>query len=223
MRLLLAEDEPALARLVSARLRQAGFEVDHADRVADLVDMVDMAPYELLILDRRLPDGDAIRSVPALRRKRPGIRIMMLTALDAVGELVSGLDAGADDYMTKPFEMDELLARVRAGLRRPGAQPLPPITCGRLVFDPTARSASVGDEPIVMHRRELAIIEALMQRNGRVVQRNALLDHVYGFETDVQPNALDAQISRLRRRLQALGAGVAIHTVRGVGYMLKTD
>jgi DNA-binding response OmpR family regulator len=134
---------------------------------------------------------------------------------------VRGLDAGADDYLTKPFFADELMARIRAALRRPGAEPTALLVCGQLSFDPDRREVGVAGQPLLLKRRELLIVEALIRRAGRVVQRDALLEAVYGLDDEVQPKALDGHVSRLRRLLLDSDAGVAIHPIRNVGYMMK--
>ncbi|WP_220347811.1 response regulator transcription factor [Alkalilimnicola ehrlichii] len=179
------------------------------------------ACYALILLDRLLPDGDGLSLLPTIRACHAGTPVILLTALDDLGDKVRGLDAGADDYLTKPFFADELMARIRAVLRRPGAEPLSPLICGRLCFDPQYREATVDGHPLVLKHRELLLFEALIQRAGRVVQRDALLNAVYGLDDDVQPKALDGHVSRLRGRLIRCNAGVAIHAIRNVGYMMK--
>jgi DNA-binding response OmpR family regulator len=222
LRLLIVEDEPAYARLIRAYLETNGFLCDVAGDLGDALAMLEMTPFALVLLDRRLPDGDALRSIHRIRAARPGIRVMMLTALDAVDDRVSGLEAGADDYLTKPFAPSELLARVRASLRRPGMEANDDrLTCGGIEYDRTRRQAMVNGAAIVLQRRELALLEMLVERCGRVVLRDTLADTLYGLDDDVQSNALDVQVSRLRRRLQELNSGAAIVTVRGVGYMLN--
>jgi len=220
MRILVVEDEPDMARLLTARLAAAGFLADHAASGEDAEHAAALHPYALLLLDRRLPDGDAAGRLPALRRVRPGVPIILVSALDAVADRVQGLDAGADDYLTKPFDGDELIARIRAALRRPGGASPPPIACGALRFEPELRAVSVAGRALRLRRRELAILEALMLRAGRVVPRDRLLEACFGLDDIVQPIGLESHISRLRARLAAAGAGVAIHPVRGVGYLL---
>ena len=222
MRILIVEDEAELATLLAARLGAAGFVVDCLGDCADAFEAVLGAPYGLVLLDRRLPDGDGAALIPRLRTARPGLAVILLTALDQVAERVGGLDAGADDYLVKPFDMDELLARIRAALRRPGAAPSPPILCGQLSFDPAMRAVSVAGEALHLRRRELAILEVLIQRAGRVVPRERLLDAAFGCDDDITPASVETHISRLRRRLEASDAGVAIHAIRGVGYVVST-
>jgi DNA-binding response OmpR family regulator len=220
MRILLAEDEPEMARLIASLVKDAGFTVDHVTSIAEALEATRQHSYSLLLLDRRLPDGDGLSLLPTLRSIWPGIRVMMLTALDDVSERVSGLDAGADDYLTKPFQGEELLARIRACHRRPGGVTLPPLVVGLLSLNLSTREIAIAGRPVVVNRRELMLLQALMRRASRVTTREALLDEVYGLQDDVQANTLDTLVSRLRRRLSELGAGVAIHTVRGIGYML---
>jgi two-component system, OmpR family, response regulator len=220
MRILLVEDEPEAARLTTALIASAGFDVDQARSLRAARDAVERSTYDLLLLDRRLPDGDGLSFLPVARDMRPCVRVMMLTAMDELGEKVSGLDVGADDYITKPFQGEELIARIRACVRRPGASTSRPISIGALSFDPSTREVLVSGEVVVLHRRELVLLEVLLRRVCRVVSREMLLNEVFSPHDDVQDNTLDTAISRLRRRLVALNAGVSIHTLRGVGYMI---
>lgn len=220
MRILVVEDEAEMARLLAARLDAAGFIADRVGSCAEAEEAVALAPYALLLLDRRLPDGDGAALVPRLRARQPDVPIILVSALDGVADRVRGLDSGADDYLGKPFDGDELLARIRAALRRPGGQTPPPVLCGRLSFDAGQRAAAVAGTPLLLRRRELAILETLMLRAGRVVPRERLLEATFGFDDDVLPTALESHVSRLRSRLAEAGAGVLIHPVRGVGYLL---
>jgi DNA-binding response OmpR family regulator len=217
---LLVEDNPTLGRSLERRLNAAGFVVDWVLCGEDAETAVAATPFQLVILDRRLPDGDGVDRIAALRRFRPAIRILVLTALDATPEKIGGLNAGADDYLTKPIDPDELIARVRAALRRPGGDMQPPIACANLSYDPGNHEFCVNGAPILLKRRELLILETLMMRARRVVQRQTFFDQVYGFNEEIQSNTLEAHVSRLRVRLTELGAQVVIHPVRGVGYML---
>lgn len=220
MRVLLVEDEPEMARLVAVNVGAAGFTVDQVTSIGDADTALKVARYALVLLDRRLPDGDGLTLIGRIRRVQPGVPVIVLSALDAVLDRVRGLDKGADDYLPKPFDTDELLARIRAALRRPGAEDAPPIACGRLAFDLSSRSVTIGGSPLTLKRRELSLLESLIRRAGRVVQRETLVEEIYGFDDDIQSNTLDAHVSRLRARLADLGAGVLIHPIRGVGYLL---
>jgi DNA-binding response OmpR family regulator len=220
LRILIVEDDAEMALLLAGRVRGAGFVVDRVESGENALEAARMARFGLMLLDRRLPDCDGVALIPALRRIQPGVPIILVSALDAVADKVRGLDAGADDYLTKPFDGQELLARMRAALRRPAGEAPPPIHCGALCFDPLQRGVAVAERPLLLRRRELAILEALITRAGRVVPRERLLDAAFGFDDEVHSNTLDAHISRLRARLAAADAGVAIHPVRGVGYLL---
>ncbi len=222
-RILLVEDEPEMARLVAGNIAKDGFLVDQAGSCDAARLTLELARYALVLLDRRLPDGDGLSLLPMVRATQPGAPVIMLTALDQLDDKVRGLDAGADDYLTKPYFADELMARIRAALRRPGAEPAAPLQCGRLRFDMARREVEIDGQPLVLKRRELLALEALVRRAERVVQRDALVAAVYGLDDEVQPKALDSHISRLRKRLADCNAGVTIHPVRNVGYMLKAS
>jgi len=220
MRILLIEDEAEMARLLASRMASEGFVVDRGPTLADALSAARRSAYELILLDRRLPDGDGLSLLPTLRGIQPGVRVIVLTALDALNERVSGLDAGADDYLVKPFEDEELLARIRACLRRPGAEAQPPVVVGGLTFDYASGEATAAGRSIALPRRELRLLEALIRRAGRVALREALFEAAYGDEAEVQTHALDTLVWRLRRRLQEARAGVTIHLVKGVGFAL---
>lgn len=221
MRLLLVEDEPDLARLIRARLEAQGYVVDHAPTLTLAIETAMAVTYRAVVLDRRLPDGDGIGLLPVLRTRPSPAPALVLTALDDVPDRVAGLEAGADDYLVKPFAMDELVARLRVLLRRGPSPVSPEIQIGDLRYDPAARTARVGADVLAIPRRELAMLDALARRTGRVVLREHLEDDAYGWDDEVGPNALEACASRLRRRLGDANAGVAIVNIRGVGYMLK--
>jgi two-component system, OmpR family, response regulator len=218
MRILLVEDQDDQARNVKRRLTGSGFVVDRVGTVRDALFAVSSARYDLAVLDRRLPDGDGLQVIPKLRQAQPDSRVLILSALDDIDQRIGGLDAGGDDYLVKPFDLDELMARVRATLRRGGVSAMPPVAIGALAFDPATRSVSIHGRAAAFHRRELALLEALLRRGGRVVEREALLSEIWGFDDEVQPNALTNLVSRLRARLTEYDAGVDIVMVRGVGY-----
>jgi two-component system OmpR family response regulator len=220
MKILLIEDEKEMARLVAALVSHAGFNVDVAPSMQSGLEALRENSYDLLLLDRRLPDGDGTSLMKTAREMQPGIRVIMLTALDALADKVSGLNAGADDYLTKPFQGEELIARVRACLRRPGGEARPPVVVGSLSYDLQTDDVAVKGSIISLSRRELMLLRALVQRVSRVTSRESLLAEIYGYHDDVMAAALDTIVSRLRRRLSELEARVEIHTVRGRGYLL---
>lgn len=219
MRILLVEDHVALAEAVGDALRRAGFAVDHAATAEDALALAQAAPPALVLLDLGLPDGDGLRILPRLR-DGGRLPVIVLTARDQLSDRLAGLDGGADDYVVKPVEMPELVARCRAVLRRPGDRGAVILRVGPLSFDTVARTASLRDAPVPLGRRELGVLEHLMRRAGRVATREALEAAIYTLDDDVTPNALDAVVSRLRRALEGAGCPVPIVTVRGLGWML---
>lgn len=222
MRILLVEDEPELAAATVVRLEAEGFVVDHFGTLGAAIEAVMMATYRAVLLDRRLPDGDGLSLLPVLKTRPEPAPVIVLTAMDDIPDRVDGLDAGAEDYLIKPFAFDELLARLRVRLRRSGAGGgAPGVKIGRLDYDVGERTPMIDGQTIVLPRRELAILDALMRRAGRVVMRETLEAQVYGFDDEISSNALEAHISRLRKRLADARASVIIHGVRGVGYMIR--
>ena len=222
LRILLVEDDPALAREIVRALEREHWPLDHVSSLADAFEAVIRFPYRAVLLDRTLPDGDGIGLIPAVRSRPAPPSVIFLTARDEIADRIEGLDAGADDYLVKPFALEELLARLRAACRRSAAgTPPEAIEVGALRFDPASREVRVGGKPLALPRRELALLELLVRRAGRVVQRSHLDSELYGFDADVSANALETLVSRLRRRLEESGAGLQLRTIRGVGYMLQ--
>lgn len=223
MRILLVEDEKEMAEALSAALGKQGVVIDHTMCLADAAELTRQNTYDAILLDRRLPDGEGLDFIPKLRRSGIETPIIVLTAHNEPSERVTGLDTGADDYLGKPFLVEELLARLRAVLRRPAGLIEPQIVTGRMVIDPLHLSVAVGATPLELPRRELLVLVTLAKRRGRTVLRSVLEAAVYNYEEEIQSNALDAHISRLRKRLLDAGAGVTIHNIRGVGYLLKEN
>jgi two-component system, OmpR family, response regulator len=219
MRVLIIEDEARLARLLADALLQAGFAADTSGRLADAFALVTTENFDALIVDRALPDGDALDLVAALRRDGRDVPILMLTARDAIEDRVAGLELGADDYLIKPFAMAELVARVRALVRRPGAVFGRIETIGNLAFDFASRAAIVAGRPLPLPRHELAVLEQLVLSVRSVVTKEALIDKAYGLDVP-ESNAIPVHVHHLRRRLESAQATVRIHTFRGLGYML---
>lgn len=223
MRLLIVEDEEDLAELMKANLRRAGFAVDVAGTADDAGAALAAQTYDAVLLDLGLPDDDGLAVLSDLRNRRDATPVIIVTARDRVAERVRGLNAGADDYLVKPFAHEELLARINAVLRRPGGALGAKLDLAGLTFDTASREATVNGAPLVIPRRESAVLETLLRRAGRVVARDALESAVYAFGEEVESNALEAHVSRLRRRLADAGAGVRIHVVRGVGYLIQAE
>jgi DNA-binding response OmpR family regulator len=209
MRLLVVEDEPRISELIKAALERADFVVDTVRVRADAREALANTPYDAAILDLGLPDGDGLDLLTQLRPAGNHIPILILTARDAVEQRVLGLDAGADDYLVKPFAMSELIARTKALLRRPGAALGTTLRAGNIVFDTIGRDVSVAGMPLQLPRRE-----------GRVVPKSVLEEKLYGIDTELESNAVPVHVHHLRRKLQEARASAEIHTVRGVGYLL---
>jgi DNA-binding response OmpR family regulator len=221
MRVLLVEDEAELAGAVSAALHRGAIVVDHVTRLEDAISAAASNPYDVVVLDRTLPDGDGLSIIRPLRAAGYKLPILILSARDALDDRVGGLDHGADDYLTKPFEMEELLARLRALHRRGPNLPREILQVGNLQFDFANKEVLIHGRPVLLPRRELLLLDAMLRRFGRTVLRSAVEDALYSFDDDIQSNALDAHMSRLRKKLAELDAGVEIHTIRGVGYLIK--
>jgi DNA-binding response OmpR family regulator len=220
MRILLVEDNARLAELIGQGLRAGGFAVDAFATKADAELALDSVQYQAVILDLGLPDGDGLDLLKRTRARGSGVPVMVLTARDGIDDRVRGLNAGADDYVLKPFAMEELVARVRALLRRPGGNLGVALACGRVSLDTVSREVTVDGAALSIPRRETDMLEQLLRRAGRVVPKRALEEGLYGFDDDVSSNTVEVLMSRLRKRLIAVPSGVVIHTLRGVGYML---
>jgi DNA-binding response OmpR family regulator len=220
MRILIVEDEVRIAELVERALARAGLASDAVALFADAKAALAVTSYDAAILDLGLPDGDGLRLIRDLRLARSQIPILVLTARDTVDERVSGLDSGADDYLVKPFATTELIARTKALLRRPGGALGMTLKAGNIVFDTVSRDVKVGEAPLLLPRRESAILEHLMRRLGRVVPKTVLEEKLYGLDDEHESNVVPVHVHYLRRKLMEADATAEIHTVRGVGYLL---
>jgi DNA-binding response OmpR family regulator len=220
MRLLVIEDERELAGLIRSALERGGFAVDLAGTLDAATTCLDLVSYDGTILDLALPDGDGLALLRRLRKAGSTLPVLVLTARDTPEDRVLGLDAGADDYLIKPFHMPELIARVRALLRRPSAALGVMLTLGNLSLDTPSRLVRVDGAEVALSVRETSMLEILMRQQGTVVTRDRMEQRLYSFEAQLGSNALEVLIHRLRRRLQETGASVVIHTVRGVGYLM---
>jgi DNA-binding response OmpR family regulator len=221
VRLLLIEDEVRIVQLLTAALARANFAVDAVSTSADGRAALAAALYDAVILDLGLPDGDGLALLRVIRASGNHVPILILTARDAVEDRVCGLDSGADDYLVKPFATAELIARIKALLRRPGGALGTILQAGNVAFDTIGRDVAVGPARILLPRRESATLELLMRRVGRVVPKPILEEKLYGIDDELGSNAVPVHVHHLRRKLQAAGATVEIHTVRGVGYLLE--
>ena len=220
MRLLVVEDEPRMAQILQSALESADFTVDSVGTGDDAQEALALVPYDAAVLDLGLPDGDGMLLLRALRRGGNSIPVLILTARDAVEDRVGGLDAGADDYLVKPFALVEVIARLKALLRRPGGALGATLAAGNVIFDTIGRDVRVNGRPIPMPRRESTILEHLMRRLGRVVPKTVLEEKLYGYGEELESNAIPVHVHHLRRKLTDAGANAEIHTVRGIGYLL---
>jgi DNA-binding response OmpR family regulator len=222
MRVLVAEDDPGLREVIVLGLQEAGYHVDAVERGDDAIDQFRWYEYDVAVIDWRMPGAEGIDVVAWARRHHRPTALLMLTARDAPADRIRGLDTGADDYLVKPFDFGELLARIRALQRRPRGIDGPVLQKGRVELDPVTRSVTTDERPIRLTSTEYLILELLMRRAPAVVDRKAIAEHAWADETDpVGSNAIDVQLSRLRAKLP--GAGVRIVTVRGAGYRLDEE
>jgi DNA-binding response OmpR family regulator len=220
VRLLVIEDEDRLSGILKSKLSDVGFTVDIAGSTADASAAIELINYDAAVLDLGLPDGDGLAVLAAARRIGKALPILILTARDAVEDRVAGLNAGADDYLTKPFAMSELIARVKALLRRPGGVLGMTLEAGNLRLDTVGRELTVSGIPVRVSRRELAIIEQMMRRFGRIVPKAVLEEKLYGIDEEPDSNPIPVHVHHLRRQLETSNASLTIHTIRGVGYIL---
>lgn len=223
MRLLIVEDNVQLARLLAQGLGTAGYETDLLATAAEARAALLTNSYAALILDLGLPDGDGLSILRELRHRKDPIPVLVLTARGGLNDRVGGLRSGADDYLVKPFALEELVARLEALLRRPGQQFGSSLRVANLEFDFRNRQASIDDRPQVLSSRETAVLELLMRSKGRVVSKKQVEDHIFGLSGDVASNAVEVYVHRLRKQLFDKGARVQIHTIRGVGYLIAEE
>jgi len=223
MRILVVEDHERFAGFIKTGLDKEGFTVDLTMTAAEGDAAFAAVKYDAVVLDLGLPDADGLTLLKDWRDQGSSTPVLILTARDGVDDRVKGLNAGSDDYMLKPFAMEELVARLRALLRRPGGTLGAVLEVGNLAFDSTAREVRVDDTSLSISRREMGVLEHLMRRAGRVVPKDVLEDKIYGFDEEVSSNSVEVHVSRLRKRLAASDANVSVHTIRGVGYLLSVD
>src|SRR6476646_571628 len=218
MRILVVEDDAVLAAALTRALNQSAYAVDLVGDGEAANDALATTTYDLVVLDIALPRLDGLAVLRRLRDRRVQTPVLMLPARDTLEDRVLGLDSGADDYMTKPFDLPEFEARVRALIRRSHNAPGSSMVHGRLRLDVAARRLFYDDQPLEMSARELALTELFLARQGRVVSKEQMIDHLFGFGDDVGSNAIEVYVHRVRRKLEPLG--IEIRTVRGMGYLL---
>ncbi|MEA3219365.1 response regulator [Immundisolibacter sp.] len=216
MHVLLVEDDVLVGAGIEAGLRLHGLAVDRLSTVTEADAALQAFHTDVVILDLGLPDGNGMTLLARLRQRGDSVPVLVLTARDAVQDRVAGLRAGADDYLLKPFDLDELVARLQALLRRAGGHSQPMLVHGPLRLDPVSRQVWLHDAPVSLSRRELALLEVLLHSRRAVLSAEQLKDSLYGFEAEVESNAVNVHIHHLRRKL---GSGI-VKTVRGLGYQL---
>jgi two-component system, OmpR family, response regulator len=220
MRFLIVEDDAVLRDMLTRSLSEAGHRVDAAATCAEAESFWTLQPYDAIVLDLNLPDGSGLTTLRSARRRGDATPVLVLTARNRTDERIAGLDAGADDYVGKPFELSEVEARLRALVRRSqGGNDR--VEVGQLVLDRAARRFFIGDVPLDLPAREFEVLWELASKPGRVISKRLLSDKLSGFDDALGDNALEAFISRLRRKLQ--GSGATIRTLRGLGYLLEVE
>jgi two-component system response regulator TctD len=223
MRLLVVEDNEELAELLVRGLQSAGYETDVLGSVEDAAAVLQTTFYAALILDLGLPDGDGLTLLRELRHRKNPIPVLVLTARGGLNDRVQGLRGGADDYLVKPFALEELIARLEAQMRRPGHMLGSSLRIANLEFDTRNRQASIDDTPQVLSARETEVLELLMRSKGRVVSKKQVEDQIFGHSGEVASNAVEVYVHRLRKQLADKGARVQVHTIRGVGYLIAEE
>jgi len=223
MRVLLVEVSERLRSQLEIALRRAGYAVDASGDGSDGLWRAESGAYDVIVLDLMLPKMDGLTMLARLRATESKSRVLVLTAKDSVADRVKGLQSGADDYLVKPFALEELVARLEALLRRPGQQLGSSLQIANLGFDLRSRQASIDDQPQVLSSRETAVLELLMRSKGRVVSKKQVEDHIFGLSGEVASNAVEVYVHRLRKQLFDKGAKVQIHTIRGVGYLIAEE
>jgi DNA-binding response OmpR family regulator len=223
MRLLIVEDNEELAELLARALKTAGYDADVMSTLESGAGALRTTSYAALILDLGLPDGDGIALLRELRQRNNPMPVLVLTARDGLQDRVSGLRSGADDYLAKPFAVVELVARLEAILRRPGQLLGSSLDLANLVYDTESRQIFIDGVPRIFSARETSVLEILLRRQGRVVPKKNVEDHIFGVTGEVASNAVEVYVSRLRKQLTEYGAKILIHTIRGVGYLMAEE
>jgi two-component system OmpR family response regulator len=220
MKILLVEDDPEMAEALRTALSRHDFVLAAVADLATAQEAIAIERYDVVLIDRQLPDGDGNTLLSEMRKTGNPARSIIISAMGSTKERIAGLNDGADDYLPKPFEVDELIARLNAVTRRAPDARQSVISAGNVSYHRTTRDLYVGGARMELARRELLIIETLLRNLGRTVLRSSLEESVYSFDDDIQSNSLEANMSRLRRKLTDAGADVVIRNIRGIGYFL---
>ncbi|QHW34862.1 response regulator transcription factor [Paenibacillus rhizovicinus] len=224
MRMLVVEDDATLLRIIRDVFEGESFLTDGAETGDEGYFLAEQAIHDLIVLDVMLPGMSGLEIISKLRAKSIRVPIILLTARDAINDRVAGLDAGADDYLTKPFAVSELLARARAVLRRKGTIGLEgEMTCGVIRIVPSAREAFNGDTPLLLTATEYKLLEFFLGHKNQILTREQIFDRIWGFDSGSATTAVDVYVHLLRKKLSAVGAGNILQTVRGIGYLVKGD
>ncbi|MFB9887411.1 response regulator transcription factor [Balneatrix alpica] len=221
MRILLIEDNHELAEAISEYFRHLGHPLDWVESAEQAENILGYQSFDLLVLDINLPGKDGYQFLRSLRRQGKSVPVLVLTARAAIDDRVSALDLGADDYLVKPFDFRELLARCRALLRRERGAASNEIRCGNLVFDPSAYSVSINGEPVDLRHREIQLLEMFLSALDRVLTKEDITQRLYTFDESPTPNAIEQNLTRLRKKLA--GSSLVIKTIRGLGYLAHVD
>jgi two-component system, OmpR family, response regulator len=221
LRLLLVEDNSRLVELLSERIHGAGWRVDCLATVAEAEVVSRIGEHDLMLIDIGLPDGDGLELIREIRRQGNDVPIIVVSALGSIEDRIAGLDSGADDYLVKPFNHLEFLARCRAMFRRSTSTALQTLSVGKLVYDPLTTSLKIDEEILQFSPRENALLEILLRESGNVVRKTRLETALSEFGSEITPNAIEVMISRVRKKLEMIDAGITIDTVRGIGYLLR--
>ncbi|MBX3175756.1 MAG: response regulator transcription factor [Candidatus Hydrogenedentes bacterium] len=221
MNVLLVEDEKRIAGFVKKGLAEQGFQVDHVADGDEALERMLSRPYDAIVLDIMLPGRDGLSVLRQFRKKGHAAPVILLTARSALDERVEGLNAGADDYLTKPFYVEELVARLHAVIRRASDEPMSLLRAGEVAVNVLTREVTVGGEPVKLTAREFGLLEYMMRNPGRVYTRTQLLEHVWGYDFDPSTNLVDVHIQRLRKKVSPDKDNPLIETIRGVGYRVR--
>lgn len=223
MRILIAEDEVKIANAIAKGLKAEGFGVDVVHDGESAVREAEVEPYDVIVLDWMMPGLSGVEALAELRQQAISVPVLMLTARDTTADKITGLNHGADDYLTKPFSFDELVARIRALSRRPQASLSSTLTAGDITLNTTEQAASRNNKPLSLSKKELALLELFMRQPGHVFSKDAIIGKLWSFDEDVLPNTVEAHIKSLRAKLDKPFGSNCIITVRGLGYKLEVS